>query len=216
MIPDVPTGGRGRSGPSRLWSIGLLLYLMTATGCPRIVSLDYQPSNQLKGGGTIGTAPFRYQASDEHHVRPRQVESNSSATSGLFLTKEIGAFFSDALRLELGRSGYTVNDSSDRIVSGTITRFYLDWRSEEDRWFELAADYSVQSEERTLFSWHCYVVEKGQNRLIQDGVLIRTGMSRLHESIYRSRAGRAGSLNGMAGSLLFPFGSSSYATLRLR
>ena len=48
MIPDVPTGGRGRSGPSRLWSIGLLLYLMTATGCPRMVSLDYQPNNRSK------------------------------------------------------------------------------------------------------------------------------------------------------------------------
>lgn len=142
-----------------------------------MVSLDYQPSNPLKGEGTIGTAPFRYQAYEEHRVRPRQVESNSSATGGLFLTKEIGVFFSDALRLELGRSGYAVDDSSDRMLSGTITRFYLDWRSEEERWFELAADYTVQSGERNLFSWHCSVVEKGRNRLIQDGVLIRAGIA---------------------------------------
>ena len=55
-----------------------------------------------------------------------------------------------------------MNDSSDRFVSGTVTRFYLDWRSGEDRSFELAVDYTVQSSERILFSWHCYVVEKGR------------------------------------------------------
>jgi hypothetical protein len=48
---------------------GLLLCVVTATGCPRMVSLDYQPNNPLRGQGTVGTAPFRYQASDEHRVR---------------------------------------------------------------------------------------------------------------------------------------------------
>ena len=123
MITKILPGTRLFSGPSCLWTIGLLLSLVTTAGCPRMVSLDYQPSNPLRGEGSVGTAPFRYQASDEHRVRPRQVESNPSSKTELFLTKEIGAFFSDALRLELGRSGYSVNDSSDRIVSGTITRF---------------------------------------------------------------------------------------------
>ena len=140
-----------------------------------MVSMDYQPTNPLRGQGTVGTAPFRYQASDEQLVRPRQVETNPSAKTVLYLTQEIGVFFSDALRLELGRSGYTINESSDRIVSGTITRFYLDWRSGEDRSFELAADYTVQSGERTLFSWHCSSVQKGPNMLAEDGILIRKG-----------------------------------------
>lgn len=177
MTTGVLTGRRFFSGPSCIWTIGLLLCLVTAAGCPRMVSLDYQPSNPLRGEGTVGTAPFRYQASDEHRVRSRQVESNPSAKSDLFLTREIGVFFSDALRLELGRSGYRVNDSSDRIVSGTITRFYLDWTSEVDRSFELTADYTVQSGEQTLFSWHCSTVEKGPNRLVEDGILIRTGIA---------------------------------------
>ena len=160
---------------SRLWTAGLLLCVVTATGCPRMVSMDYQPTNPLRGQGTVGTAPFRYQASDEQRVRPRQVETNPSAKTVLFLTQEIGVFFSEALRLELGRSGYAMNDSSDRIVSGTITRFYLDWRSGEDRSFELAADYTVQLGERTLFSWHCSSVQKGPNMLAEDGILIRKG-----------------------------------------
>jgi hypothetical protein len=160
---------------SRLWTAGLLLCVVTAAGCPRMLSIDYQPTNPLRGQGTVGTAPFRYQASDEQRVRLRQVETNPSAKTDLFLTQEIGVFFSDALRLELGRSGYTMNDSSDRIVSGTITRFYLDWRSGKDRSFELAADYTVQSGERTLFSWHCSSVQTGPNMLAEDGILIRKG-----------------------------------------
>jgi hypothetical protein len=179
MITDVLAGKRFLSGSSRLRTIWLLLCVVTATGCPRMVSLDYQPTNPLKGQGTVGIAPFRYQAFDEHRVRQRQVETNPSAKTDLFLSQEIGLFFSEALRLELNRSGYTMNDSSDRIVSGTITRFYLDWRSGGDRSFELAADYTVdymiQSGERTLFSWHCSSVQKGPNMLAEDGIMIRKG-----------------------------------------
>jgi len=175
MITDVHAEKRFCSDNTSLWTIGLLLYAVTATGCPRMVSLDYQPTNPLRGEGTVGIAPFRYQASDEHRVRPRQVETDPSAKTDLFLSQEIGVFFSDALRLELSRSGYTMSDSSDRIVSGTITRFYLDWRSEENRSFDLAADYTVQSGERTLFSWHCSSVLKGPNMLAEDGILIRKG-----------------------------------------
>jgi hypothetical protein len=140
-----------------------------------MVSIDYQPTNPLKGQAKVGTATFRYQAFDEHRVRPRQAETHPSAKSDVFLTQEIGLFFSEALRSELSRSGYILNDSSDRIVSGTITRFYLDWRSEEDRVFELAADYVVQSGERTLLAWHCSSVQKGPNMLAEDGILIRKG-----------------------------------------
>jgi len=175
MITKFIAGKRFLSGNSCLWTIGLLLCLMTATGCPRMVSLDYQPSNPLRGQGTVGTATFRYQPSDEHRVRPRQVETNPSSKTDLFLSQEIGVFFSDALRLELSRSGYAMNDSSDRFVSGAITRFYLDWKSETDRTFELDVDYTIQSDERTLFSWHCSSTQKGPNMLAEDGILIRAG-----------------------------------------
>lgn len=175
MITKFIAGKRFFSGNSCLWTIGLLLCVVTATGCPRMVSLDYQPSNPLRGQGTVGIATFRYQPSDEHRVRPRQVETNPSSKTDLFLSQEIGVFFSDALRLELSRSGYAMNDASDRFVSGAITRFYLDWRSKEDRTFELDVDYMVQSAERTLFSWRCSSLQKGPNMLAEDGILIRKG-----------------------------------------
>ena len=59
LLMTLP-GKRFLSRNSRLWTIGLLLCLVTATGCPRMVSLDYQPSNPLRGQGTVGIAPFRY------------------------------------------------------------------------------------------------------------------------------------------------------------
>lgn len=175
MTPDVIAGKRFFLSSSCLWTIGLLFCIVTATGCPRIVSLDYQPSNPLRGQGTVGIAPFRYLAADQDRVRPRQVETTPSAKTDLFLSQEIVVFFSDALRLELSRSGYTMSDSSDRLVSGTVTNFYLDWRSGKDRTFELDADYTVQSGERILFSWHCSSIQKGPNMLTEDGILIRKG-----------------------------------------
>jgi hypothetical protein len=192
MITALLAGRRFLSGHSGFWAAGLVLCFATATGCFRVVSLDYQPTNQLRGQGTVGVASFRYQASDEDLVRPRQVETNPSAKTDLFLSQEVGVFFSEALRLELGRSGYHLTEPSDRIVSGTITRFYLDWRSGTGRSFELAATYSVQSGERTIFSWHCSSVQKGPNVLAQDGILIRKGttdcMHRFIEAAQEARA----------------------------
>jgi hypothetical protein len=191
MITDTLAGRCFLVGHSRLWVAGLLLCIATATGCFRVVSIDYQPTNPLRGQGTVGTAPFQYQASDEQHVRPRQVETNSSAKTDLFLTQEIGVFFSEALRLELGRSGYQLKEPSDHIVSGTITRFYLDWRSGVDRSFELAVVYTVRSGERTLFSWPCSSVQTGPNMLTEDSILIRKGttdcMRRFIESAQEAR-----------------------------
>lgn len=179
------------SGDFRLWTVGLFLCVVTATGCASIVSIDYQATNPLIGQGRVKAAPFRYHASDEHRVRPRQVETNPSAKTDLFLSQEIGVFFSDALRLELGRSGYQLDDSSDLIISGSITRFYLDWTSGVDRSFELAVVYMVRSGERTLFSWTCSSVQKGPNMLVQNGILIRTGtadcMNRFIEAAQAAR-----------------------------
>jgi hypothetical protein len=165
------------SRKSFLWTTGLLLLIVTTTGCPRIASIDYQPSNPLKGQGTVGTAPFRYQPSDDHRVRPRQVETDPGSKNKLYLAQEIGVFFADALRKELQRSGYRLEERSDPVVSGTVTRFYLDWKSEQDRSFELAADYVVRSGERALFTWHCTSLQRGPNMLAEDGILIREGIA---------------------------------------
>lgn len=175
MSTEVLPGSRFCSGHSHLWAIGLVLCVVTAAGCPSMIALEYQPTNPLRGHGTVGTAPFRYQPSEEGRVRPRQVETNRAAMPDVFLAQEIGVFVTEALRLELGWSGYTLKAPSDRIVSGTITRFHLNWRREEGRSFELSADFTVQSGAHTLFSWHCSSVQKGSDMLRDDGILIRKG-----------------------------------------
>jgi hypothetical protein len=139
--------------------------------------MTYQPTNSLKGQGTVGTAPFRYRPSDEQRVRPRQVETDPASKNKLYLAQEIGGFFTDALRKELDRSGYRTTEASDHILSGTITRFYLDWKSGQERSFELAVDFTVRSGERTSFAWHCTSVQRGPNMLAQDGILIREAIT---------------------------------------
>ena len=79
--------------------------------------MEYQPTNPLKGQRTVGSASFRYRPSDEHRVRPRQVETDPASKNKLYLAQEIGAFFADALRKELDRSGYRTTEPSDHILS---------------------------------------------------------------------------------------------------
>jgi len=177
MTMSLIAGKRCCSRTSFLWTTCLLLLIVTTTGCPRIVSLKYEPTNPLKGQGFVGAVPFRYQPSDEHRVRPHQVETDPASKTKLYLAQEIGGFFTDALRKELDRSGYRTTEPSDHVVSGTITRFYVDWRSGQERLFELMVDYIVRTGERTSFTWHCTSVQKGPNMLAQDGILIREAIA---------------------------------------
>ena len=61
--------------PSRtrldLTSTALFALSVLALGCARMVTVDYEPSNGLKGQGVLSVVPFRYEAADEHRVRPR-------------------------------------------------------------------------------------------------------------------------------------------------
>ena len=165
--------------PSRtrldLTSTALFALSVLALGCARMVTVDYEPSNSLKGQGVLSVVPFRYEAADEHRVRPREVESIQGAQRELFLTQEVGAFFTEALRRELAHAGYTVNESGALTVSGSITRFYADWKRDVDRLFELNATYNVRSGEQIVFTWACSTVQKGPNTLAQDTILIRKG-----------------------------------------
>ena len=155
-----------------------LLVLVVLSGCGRLVSIDYEAANVVKGDGMVRVSTFRYEPFETHRVRPRQVETHPDAKSELFMVDEIGAFFADALKKELLKSGYTLNDSADRVLSGVLTRFYLDWSSDQmDRSFQLGVDYSVSRKEQTPFTWHCSSVQQGPNQMGKDGPLIRKGIA---------------------------------------
>jgi hypothetical protein len=156
----------------------VILALVLLSGCGRLVSIDYEATNVVKGEGVVRVVPFMYEPFDLHRVRPRQVETHPEAKSELFMVEEVGKFFADALRKELLKSGYTLNDSADRVLSGTLTRFYLDWSSDQmDRSFQLGADYTVSRKEEALFTWKCSSVQQGPNQMGNDGPLIRKGIA---------------------------------------
>lgn len=155
---------------STLFALGVL-----TLGCGRMVTIDYEPANPWKGQGTLTVSPFQYEPAEAHRVRPRQVESHKDARSELFLSQEIGSFFTEALKEELVHAGYTLSESAPFIVSGSIVRFFSDWTGEVDRSFELQATYIVRSGERTVLTWNCSSIQKGPNSLTQDSILIRKG-----------------------------------------
>jgi len=147
-------------------------------GCGRLVSIDYEATNTVKGEGVLRVGPFKYLAYDMHRARPRQVETHPGAKSELFMVDEVGGFFANALRKELLKSGYTLNESADRVLSGTLTRFYFDWTSDQvDRSFQLGVDYIVSRKEEPLFTWQCWSVQQGPNQMGEDGPLIRKGIA---------------------------------------
>lgn len=152
--------------------------LMMLAGCGRLLSIDYEATNKVKGEGVLRVSPFKYEPSDMHRVRPRQVETHPGAKSELFMVEEIGGFFADALKKELLKSGYTLNESADRMLSGTLTRFYFDWTSDQmDRSFQLGVDYTLSRKEDPLFTWRCSSVQQAPNQMGQDGPLIRKGIA---------------------------------------
>ena len=152
-------------------SVVLLALGMFAASCGRIVNIEYEPTNSFKGQGTVTVVPFRYEAAEDHRVRPREVETYGAARAELFLSQKIGIFYTEALSRELTRSGYTLEESGLVTVTGSVARFFVDWR-ETERIFELRVLYTIA---KNGFTWECSSVQRGPNTLVQDGVLIRKG-----------------------------------------
>ena len=76
------------------------LILMLVTGCGRLVAIDYEAANRVKGEGVLRVAPFKYEPSEMHRVRPRQVETHPESKTELFMVGEVAGFFADALKKE--------------------------------------------------------------------------------------------------------------------
>lgn len=158
---------------------GVMVFALTLiAGCGSLVSIDYEATNVVKGEGMVRVTPFRYEPFEMQRVRPRQFETPPNSKTELFMVDEIGGFFSDAVKKELLKSGYTLNDSADRVLSGTLTRFFLDWSSDQmDRSFQLGVDYTVSRNEHALFTWQCSSVQQAPNQMGKDGPLIRKAIA---------------------------------------
>lgn len=160
-----------------VYSVGILVASISTAGCLRVLSLDYQATNSVRGQGTVHVSNFHYQAADEQRVRPHEVETPPRSEAKLFLSESIGVVFSQALQSELVRSGYTVRESSPRIISGVVTRFFLDWTKETERTFMLDVAYAVKVDGRQPFSWRCSSIKSGPDMLREDAFLIKGGIA---------------------------------------
>lgn len=125
------------------------------SGCARVISIDYLPSNLSKGEGTVQIDPFVYRPAHEHLVRQREVEMAQEGIGTIFLSSEIGGVFAEALKRELTHSGYVVAPAQERIISGVIDRFRLDGTGEAGHKFELTVSSTITLHERTIYTHRC-------------------------------------------------------------
>jgi hypothetical protein len=139
-----------RLGP---WAVfGILLFVPSIAGCPRVLSIDYRPSTSLRGQGLVKVEAFRYIASEEGRVTAKQVQLHPQAPGSLRLTRDIATFFADAVKQELAHAGYQVERGADRAVSGTIKQFYLDWVDPSKMTFQGSVEFVVRKSDQVLYT----------------------------------------------------------------
>ncbi len=163
----------------------LLALALAHSGCPRVIALDYQPANPLKGVGHVQVEPFVYLAAKRGDVRSHEVESNPEGVGKLFLSQHIGVLFADALKSELTHSGYDVAQAPDRVVTGEIQRFYLDWVGEANKTFTLEVEYQITSAGKQIYTQSARSSQKGAKDLLVDIRLITHAMRDCIEQFIR-------------------------------
>jgi hypothetical protein len=171
----------------------LLLVACLSSGCPRVLYLEYHPSNPLKGKGPVQVTPFFYAGQSRGLVKQKQLQSGSRDVESLYLSQDIGEFFTNAVRKELGFSGYNVQSGEARIVSGTIEKFFLDYIGGVEQRFEIQVTFNVNRPGVAVFSSPCHSNLRETKDWMKSGLLIERGMKECIEQFMES-AQAAGAL----------------------
>ncbi|BFU94078.1 MAG: protein of unknown function [Nitrospira sp.] len=177
-----------------LWKMAVVLAaaLMTA-GCPRILYLNYQPSTSLKGHGPVQVDAFVYSGHPTGLVKMKEVESSSKDVEALYLSQDIGVFFTNALRSELAFAGYELQPASARIASGKIEQFYLEYVGEQDQLFQIVATFYVAAKDGSSFTSSCRSSQRQPKYWMKTGLLIKSGITECVEQFMKA-AQAAGAL----------------------
>jgi hypothetical protein len=178
----------------QLWKMAVVLVaaLMTA-GCPRILYLNYEPSTSMKGHGPVQVDAFAYSGHPTGLVKMKEVESSKKDIEALYLSQDIGVFFTNALRSELAFAGYDLQPTSVRIVSGKIEQFYLDYVGEQDQLFLITATFYVAGKDGTSFTSSCRSSQQQPKYWMKTGLLIKSGITECIEQFMKAAQG-AGAL----------------------
>jgi len=176
------------------WPVAALVIVACVSfGCPRVLHLDYQPSNSIKGSGTVEVAPFLYVGHPTGLMKRKQMESGSRDVEALYLSQDIGEFFTNAVRQELAFSGYRVQPGEARVVSGTVEHFFLDYVGGVEQRFEIRATFKVNRTDAAVFASVCRSNIQQAVDWINSGLLIKRGIKDCIEQFMNS-AKEAGAL----------------------
>jgi len=104
----------------------------------------------------------------------------------LYLSQDIGGFFTDAVRKELVFSGYDVQPADARIVSGTIEHFFLDYVGKSDQRFEILATFNVARKDAPVFTTSCRSERQQSKDWMKSGLLIERGIKDCIEQFMKS------------------------------
>jgi hypothetical protein len=109
-------------------------------------------------------------------MRQKEVESGQKDPEMLFLSQDIGEFFSTALMKELAFAGYEPRADSSRAVSGTIEQFYLDYVGQHDQLFKVETTFLVTRDGARAFTGSCRSEHQQAKDWLKTGSLIERGV----------------------------------------
>ena len=184
---------RPNSLPYRWTLTALVLTALLCSGCPRVLYLDYQPSTSIKGSGAVRVDPFLYAGHPTGLMKQKELESSAQNAEALYLSQDIGEFFTGALRRELAVAGYELKPDAGRIVSGTIKHFFLDYVGENEQRFQIRVTFQVALKEAPAFTSSCRSDRQQVRDWMKSGLLIERAVKDcLDEFLYHAQT--AGSL----------------------
>jgi len=162
-------------------------------GCPRVLYLDYQPSTSIKGSGPVRVDTFIYDGHPTGLMKQKEVESTRQDAESLYLSMNIGDFFTIALKRELVFAGYDLRPDSARIISGVIENFFLDYAGEDEQRFQSRVTFTVARLDGARFTSSCHADRQQAEDWMKTGLLIQQGIKGCIDE-FMTKAQAAGAL----------------------
>ncbi len=128
---------------------------------------------------------FLYAGHPTGLMQQKEVESGSKDPEALYLSQDIGRFFTEALKAELARAGYGVDEVSGRVISGTIQHFFLDYVGEYDQQFQIQAKFYVARRDAPIYESSCRSNRRQPKDWMKSGMLIERGVRDCLEEFLR-------------------------------
>lgn len=167
----------------------LVCIAIVIAGCPRVISLDYVPSNKLRGQGRLQVEAFEYRAPEKGIERPKEMGADARELEVFYLSQDIGTFFTNAVKSELVHSGYEVVPTEKIVVSGTVERFYFDYERPDGQAFEIHVSYTVSQSGDSVYSYVCESVQQRSTTLTTSGLVIKAGVKDCIERFIQAAQG---------------------------